>query len=101
MHEKMELPEWKQCIASAVTREGTRLVVHLTDDDKVIRALVRRALELSEDSAEYDILGEEIFANAKLAYGEAARERLQVFIAEIIGLKDAEAQLEKRLDFSN
>lgn len=90
----------KPCIASVVTHEGANQMPSLRDDDKVIRALVRRALEVSEDSSEYRVLAEGIFANARLADGAAARERLEVFIAEVIGLKEAETLLEKRLDFS-
>lgn len=70
----------KPCIASVVTHEGANQMPSLRDDDKVIRALVRRTLKVSEDSSAYRVLAD----------GAAARERLEVFIAEVIGLKEAE-----------
>ena len=74
-------------------------MLHLTDDDKAIRAMVRRAMELPEGSAEYLALVQEVLINAKLAYGLDARERLKALITEVLGLQRAELHFRRRLDF--
>ena len=71
------------------------------DDDRVIRALMKRVMELNADSPEQQCLLVEVWANARLAYKDErkCREKLQLFVAEITGLKQAEAFLGRRLDF--
>ena len=58
-------------------------------------------MELTEGSPEHSCLFAQVWANALLAYEDEskARDKLQLFVAEIAGLKQAEALFERRLDF--
>lgn len=71
--------------------------------DQSIRALVRQAISLNEKSEEFQIVVEKLFATARFVYGDNLEmiEKLQVFVAQVVAIKEAEQLLGKRLSFNS